>query len=173
MLPHAMASGLTALWLCLSTASAETVDALLSLVGEGTVTSSDVAFEEAFAAHDVSGLPPLEDVEDWMLVVEDYRRLRALAGDLRLFRPQPAAVDARLAAFRDSFESRREYRAFLLRWQLDEDALREHIYARMVVEAYIRRALGDVSDPVAWDEAWDAWIVTQRESVPARRLELP
>ena len=173
MLPVPMASGLTVLWVWAAPAYAETVDALLSVVGTRVVTQSDVDFERAFSEHDVSPLPPLEEVEDWLLLVEDTRRLRAMAGDLRLFKPSPEAVDARVAAFRDSFESREDYRAWLAAWQLDEEDLREHVYGRMVVERYVHRALGEVQDPVAWEAAWSAWIATQREALPAQRLEVP
>ncbi|HJN76186.1 MAG TPA: hypothetical protein QGF58_19815 [Myxococcota bacterium] len=173
MLPPVMASGLIALWLYLSVAAAETVDVLLSVVGTRVVAASDVAFEEAYAAHDVSPLPPFEQATDWLLVVEDYRRLRVLAGDARLFHPPVASVDARLAAFSDSFDTREDYRAFLATWQLDEEALREHVYARMVVESYVGRALGEVDDPVTWDAAWQTWIANQREALPSKRLEAP
>jgi len=173
MLLDAMASALTALWFWASVASAERVDAVLSVVGTQVVTESDVAFEVALAQHDVSPFPPFEDPRDPVEVVEDYRRLRSQAGDVRLFRPEPEAVDARLAAFRDAFETREDYEAFLVAWQLDESALREHIFGRMVVENYVRRALGDAEDPVTWSASWETWIAAQRRTLPSRRLEQP
>lgn len=155
-------------------ARAEVVDHLLSVVGESLVTQSDLEFEQSFAPRDRSPVPAFEDPgANLLLRLEDYRRLRALAADLVVFRPDAAQVDARLRAFQDAFADEADYQLFLTRWGLDERGLREQIYARLVVERYVERNLGlpePGEDPTAWIARYEAWMEPRRAANPALRL---
>lgn len=164
-------------WLLLLTppeARAEVADRLISVVGEGLVTQSDLDFERAFAPLDHSPVPAFEAPDaDPLQRLEDYRRLRQLAGDLLVFRPPPDAVDARVQAVRDAFLDEARYRAFLTRWGLDEAGLREQVYARLVVERYVERNLGVPAPgdrPEDWVTRYEAWMAPRRAAQPALRV---
>ncbi|MCB9760456.1 MAG: hypothetical protein H6739_11510 [Alphaproteobacteria bacterium] len=155
---------------------AEVADRIVSVVGETVVTESDLGFEEAFAEHDVSPLPPFERADaDLLQRLEDYRILRTLAADVDVFRPPPGAVDARLEAFKESWSRRADYEAFLERWGMDEARLREAIYARLVIERYVARNLGltpdDLTRPDEVIERYEAFMQRRRPLVPERRLD--
>lgn len=154
---------------------AERIDAIVSVVGDRVVTLSDIGFEETFSAHDRSPvLPFAAGALDPLQRLEDYRILRALAGDVAVFQPADAAVTARMEDFRASWSLRRDYELFLARWGMGEDDLRDQIYGRMVVEQYVLRNLGAEvmvgADPARAMDRYEAWMARRRADTPARRV---
>jgi hypothetical protein len=132
-----------ALLICLNTARAEPFDRVVSVVGERVITQSEVELERAFAQWDSSPVPPLEqEPTDWLRRTEEMRLLVQLAGDVRVFQPDSVQVDARVKRFAEAFPSRSVFSDFLVRWDLDRQALYQRVYSQLVVEAYVERQIG-------------------------------
>lgn len=160
--------------LAAAAAQAEVIDRVVSVVDERIITASDLGFERDFAEHDVSPLPFFEQSQDTLQRLEDYRVLRAQAADVEAFQPKADQVEARLEAFKTSWALRRDYEAFLQRWGMDEEGLREQLYARMVAERFVIRNLGltaeDLVNPAAAAARYEAWMAPRREAVAIRRV---
>lgn len=130
------------LFLLLPFAQAGVVDRILHVVGDRTVTASDVAFELELDPYDVSAVPALEDpayAVEWRLV--DFAILRDAAGDVDVFKPTGSEVDARWERFRTAWPNTDAYALFLRRWGIDDEALKGFFYSRLVVEHYVLRNL--------------------------------
>ncbi|MCB9745251.1 MAG: hypothetical protein H6741_12295 [Alphaproteobacteria bacterium] len=155
-------------------AQAEVIDRVVSVVDDRVVTASDLGFEQEFAVHDRSPLPFYELGQDALTRVEDYRILRAQAADVEAFQPRAEEVELRLEAFRTSWARQKDYEAFLLRWGMDEERLREQLYARMVVERFVTRNLGLTAEDLAQPERaiarYEAWMAPRRAAVAVRRV---
>lgn len=160
------------MWLLLARLSAaEVVDRILDVVGDRIITQSDVSFEAEFVVLDRSPLPPLNDPAyalEQRLV--DYAVLRDLAGDIEVYKPSAAEVDARWARFRDAWPHPEDHVAFLARWGLDDERLQGFIYSRVVVEHYVARNLALPRDPGpdVWAALYPPWIAEQRSSASIR-----
>lgn len=177
MFPTAMARRTVLLLLVLVAAPtrAERIDAIVSVVGGRVITQSDVGFEETLAEHDLTTVAPFAPgVMEPLRRLEDYRVLRSQAGDLSTFRPSDVAVAERMERFRSSWALRRDFELFLARWGMDEDALQDQLYSRMVVELYVLRNLGPEvavgADPKAALDRYEAWMSRKRDEMPARRV---
>ncbi|MDP2304598.1 MAG: hypothetical protein Q8P18_01055 [Pseudomonadota bacterium] len=161
-------------WLCLAAiASAEVVDGILHVVGERIVTRSDVAFEADFDHRDASPLAPLED-EGYPLEqrLVDFAILRELAGDIEIYKPQPAEVRARGERFRAGWPHPEDHVAFLARWGLDDQRLLGFLYSRLVVERYVARNAGQAAAVLDRDEltagVYQAWMADLRARATVR-----
>ncbi len=161
-----------------ATARAEVVDRLVALVEDDVITLSDVGFEEALAARDISPEAPFEVARDPLERLEAYRILRQLAGDVSLFQPAASEVDARLAALHATFPDNAAYRAFLARWGLTEESLRAQLRSRMVAEIYVHRRVGlavlteSGPDEAQYLKRYDKWMIERAEAFQIRRVEL-
>ncbi len=176
MLPPTMASrSLTPLLLLAlawpGTVAAERVDRVLSVLGERVVTASDLALEAELAVRDPSVVPALSAGD--LSSLEDQRRIRGLAGQVRVYRPSRRALDARIAALRSTFVAPGSWQAFLVQWGLGEEALAALVLNRMVVEAATLRAVGvpEAGQEQAWQARYEAWIAELREAQPPHHPE--
>ncbi len=153
-------------------AGVSVVDSVVAVVGERVVTASDVRLERELRAHDPSPVPVLEARRDDPLgFLVELALLRGVAGDIALYRPAEAEVQARLARLRRSFDGPEDWRAFLARNGLDEGRLAAALRSRMVVERLVRRTLGEhpAGDPEAL-RRYEAWVAELRRTVPVRRV---
>ena len=139
-------------------AAAERVDRVESVLGERVVTTSDIALEHVLAARDPSPVPALVAADRAGL--EDQRRVRGHAGQVRLYQPSTRALEARLAALRRTFEAPGAWEDFLATWGLSDAALRAMVLNRMVVETTVLRTLGTPvpGEEDAWRQRYDAWM---------------
>lgn len=150
------------------------LDRVVAVVGDRILLASDVALERALSARDprpapLGGAPERPTLE----VLVDATVIRGLAGDVAIYQPSAAAVRERLATLRDTWEDPGEYIRFLSGFALDEDRLAGVLYARMVVERYLQRAVVLPSQSAGEDEAtlrarYAAWIAEARAQVQIR-----
>ncbi len=175
MLPSTMASRYPALFLSTAAllvtapAGAERVDRVVSVLGERVVTTSDLALEQVLSVRDPSLVPALSRAD--LLALEDQRRIRGYAGDVRLYQPGRRALDARQAALRRSFQAPGEWEAFLEDWGLTEEVVQALLLNRLVVETTVLRTLGVPTPETedAWLARYDAWLVSLREGQAPHR----
>ena len=82
-------------------ARAELTDRVISVVDDVAITLSELAFEEALRAIDQSPVPPFRDgSRDALQLAEDVVILKSLAGDVRIFQPDPGEISDRMDALR-------------------------------------------------------------------------
>jgi hypothetical protein len=137
---------------------AETVDRILHVVDQRVVTASDVAFEAEIDPLDRSAVPALEDpAYPYEARLVDFAILRQQAGDVKVFAPSTAEVQARWLAFRDAWPTPEAYGAFRARWGLTDDDLLGFFYSRLVVERFVQRNL--VGDRAS---AYPEWMAERR-----------
>jgi len=140
------------------TAAAERVDRVVSVLGERVVTESDVALEQVLRLHDPSVVPAL--IGGDAAALEDQRRIRGHAGQIRLYQPSRRALDARMASLRRSFEAPGAWGDFLGRWGLIEESVQALVLNRMVVEITVLRTLGapEPGQEEAWLARYRTWL---------------
>lgn len=130
------------------------VDRVAVVVGDRLVTTSDVELEEELARHDLTGVAALDSPDTSPLDrLVDYAVARAAAGDVAIYKPADADVQARWRRFRARWERSDDYEAFLARWGLDDEALKALFSSRLVAERYILRTLTGQSGVSAADPA--------------------
>ena len=177
MLPSTMASRYRALLLTTATvlfvapASAERVDRVESVLGERVVTTSDLALEQVLSVRDPSLVPALTRAT--LQALEDQRRIRGYAGDVRLYQPSRRALEARQATLRRTFDAPGEWEEFLTDWGLSEEAIQALLLNRLVVETTVLRTLGVPTPETesAWLARYEAWLVSLREAQAPHRPE--
>lgn len=153
--------------LLLPVALAETVDRILHVVDQRVVTASDVALEAEIDPYDQSPIPALEDpAYPYEQRLVDFAILRQQAGDVKVFAPSTAEVQARWEAFRVSWPSPEAYLTFRARWGLTDDDLLGFFYSRLVVERFILRNLAS-----ARDEGYPGWIAERRARAVIRSAD--
>lgn len=154
------------------------LDRVVAVVGDRLVLSSDVALERALAWRDPRPLPLAERGDRGTLdVLVDAAVIRALAGDVGVYQPTPAEVRERLASLRDTWEDPGEYIRFLAAFSLDEERLSGLLYARIVVERYLQRAVILPSQTAGESELqlrrrYDAWIQEARARIQIRMVRV-
>lgn len=133
-------------------ARAEVVDRILHVVGQRTVTASDLAFEADLDAHDPG---PVAAFEDPSLPLEqrlvDCALLREQAGDIDILKPSASEVQARWDRIRNTWTPPGEDLRFLARWGMREEDFKGWLYSRMVVERFVLRSLATAT-PAAYAE---------------------
>lgn len=145
-----------------ASASAEVVDRIVRAVADRVITASDVELEHELRRWDHAGIPCIEAPELSDLDrLTDYAVLRALAGDIAIYRPSDAEVQVRWKRFRDAWPRSDDYDAFLARWGLDDEALKGLFSSRLAAERYLLRNLAARADADA-DAACRAWLVDLR-----------
>ena len=134
-----------AVWLtspAVGPAHAEVVDRILHVVGQRTVTVSDLAFEADLDPHDQSPVPAFEGpglpLEQRLV---DCALLREQAGDIDILKPSASDVQERWDRIREGWVPVGESAAFLARWGIDEEGVKGWLYSRMVVERFVLRSL--------------------------------
>lgn len=148
---------LFSLLVLLPVASADVLDRIEVVVGDRIVCASDVALEAALDAHDQGPVSALEDpATAYRERLVDLAVLRGLAGEIEVFRPDPADVEARWQRFRASFDGPEAVEAFLREWGFTEAEFKGLLYSRMVSERYVLRNLpGGVGGGAAFREWMD------------------
>ena len=138
-------------------------------VGERIVTQSDLAFEAFFAAHDSSPVPAFE-ASDYPLEAKlvDIAMIRALAGDIAIYRPSDDEVRARVEAFLGQFPEHFEGRRALEAWGMDEDEFLGFVFSRMVVERCVARSVVSTGGDDDWRDRYAAWTGELRARTPVR-----
>lgn len=150
------------------------LDRVVGVVGDRLVLASDVALERALAWRDPRPFPLGERADRQALdVLIDAAVVRGLAGDVAVYQPSTADVRERLAVLRDTWEDPGEYIRFLSAFGLDEERLSGVLYARIVVERYVQRAVVLPSQAAGESEEqlrarYDAWIEEARDQVQIR-----
>ena len=156
-------------------AGVSVVDSVVAVVGERVVTASDVRLERELHVHDPSPVPVLEARrDDPQRFLVELALLRGVAGDIALYRPGEAEVQARLARLRASFAGPDDWHAFLARHGLDDGRLAAVLRSRMVVERLVRRTLGEqpADDPETL-RRYEAWLADLRRTTPVRVVAGP
>ena len=142
-----------------------------SVLGERVVTTSDIALEAQLSVRDPSVIPAL--FQGNANALEDQRRIRGHAGQVRLYQPSQRALEARLIALRRTFEAPGEWEAFLLEWGLTEETIQVLVRNRMVVEAAVLRTLGAPveGEEQAWLARYQGWVTGLRAEGLVHRPE--
>lgn len=156
-------------WLSLTTAWALPADRVVFTVGDRIVTQSDIAFETFFAAHDRSPVAAFE-APDYPVEAKlvDVAMIRALAGDIVIYRPTDDEVRARVAAFMAHFPDPLEGRRALEAWGMDEDEFLGFVFSRMVVERCVARSVVGEGDDPEWRARYAAWTGELRDRTAVR-----
>jgi hypothetical protein len=159
---------------------AELTDRIVTVVGDDVVTASELALEEALQGLDRSPVPPLRG-GDALDRLEELRILRALAGEIGVFQPEPRQVAARVEAVLARVGDDAARRAWLELRGLTEADLESLLRARMVAETYVHRNVGlsvltrfpeaGPEQDAAYREAYDAWIAERRGEFSIRRID--
>jgi hypothetical protein len=178
MLPSVMASPIPARLLCAlvllaaEPVRAERVDRVLSVLGERVVTASDLALEQVLAARDPSVVPALRRAD--VAALEDQRRIRGHAGQVRLYQPGRRALDNRHADLRRTFEAPGAWEGFLADWGLTEESVQALVLNRMVVEITVLRTLGapETGAEAAWVVRYETWMAGLRADLEPHRPEM-
>lgn len=149
------------------------LDRVVAVVGDRLILSSDVALERALTDRDPRPSPIGQPGRSPLLVLIDASIIRGLAGDVTIYQPSAADVRERLATLRATWENPGDYIRFLATYGLDEDRLSGVLFARIVVERYLQRAVVLPSQTAGEDAAglrsrYDAWIRASRAGVPIR-----
>lgn len=126
----------------LPVARADVLDRIEVVVGDRIVCASDVALEAALDPHDQGPVSALEDLATpYRERLVDLAVLRGLAGEIEVFRPAPADVEARWQRFRASFDTPEAAARFLTDWGFTEAEFKGLLFSRMVSERYVLRNL--------------------------------
>jgi len=159
--------------------SAARIDRVVSVVGTGIVTQSDIDLERVFQRFDPIDCPPLEAPQiDLLKVVEERRLLQKLAAGRALYTPKNNDVQARLETFKERIGT--EYPRFLQQWGIQDAQLREILTQRMIEEAYVERNLGrsllaempgQATDRShQYRQRYQPWIEARKKSLSIRRI---
>lgn len=145
------------LLLLLPAASADVLDRIEVVVGDRIVCASDVALEAALDPHDQSPVSALENpATPYRERLVDLAVLRGLAGEIEVFRPDSADVEARWQRFRATFDAPEAADRFLADWGFTEAEFKGLLYSRMVSERYVLRNLpGGVAGGAGFREWMD------------------
>lgn len=160
---------------------AQVVDRLVAVVGDRIITASDVRLERVLAKRDPSPVAPLRlrQQADPEALLIDAAVVRNLAGNIAIYAPSTTEVSQRVAALRATWAAPAGWRSFLSQAGLDEERLAGRLYARMVVEAYVRRNVGLATSaatpagsaaPVDADALYLDWIEAERALLDIRRV---
>jgi len=163
------------LWLtmlCLGTAHADVVDRVVAQVQQQLVLASDVTLEAALSQRDPLQLPFWSDAHAPALGrLIDAAVVRVASGDVGLYQPSDAEVDARLEAIRGSFVDRTSWTEFQRIHGVDEAALRRVLRRRLVVERFLGRNLqSDPSDQRTWLSDCQRLLAQLRGRVRVREI---
>ena len=159
-----MSASLPLLYLSILWAFAGTIDRVVASVGGQLVTESDVALERELAQIDLQSGPFWDPIHtDPLQRLMDAALVRLLAGDVSLYAPPEAQLNARLEALRRTVGDRDRWEAFLRRHGLDEDGVRTLLRRRLVVHRYLERNLAlQTSSSAESMQKCDMWLTEQR-----------
>ncbi|MBN2799504.1 MAG: hypothetical protein JXX28_10190 [Deltaproteobacteria bacterium] len=161
----------TALMLC-GPALGQTADRVFAEVGEQVLLASDVQLERELSRLDQGPLPlwrPARAPAEDRLI--EAAIVRQLAGDVSVFQPPDADVNARLEEMRARFPTREAWQGFLEPRGLTEASLRQVLRRRMAVERYLTRAIQlSPDDEAGWLAAYQAVLDAGRQRVRVRMI---
>lgn len=164
----------TWLWavLWLGTARAEVVDRVVAQVDQQLVLASDVTLETDLARRDLGQLPFwAPDHHDPLTRLIEAAVLRVASGEVGLYQPTTAEVDARLEAVRASFVDRASWTEFLRIHGIDEAALARVLRRRLVAERFLARNLQvSPDDEQQWLRDCDRLLQQLRARVRIREI---
>jgi hypothetical protein len=155
-----------ALTLCAAGAGAEVIDRVMAVVGTHLILMSDVRAAQAL------GLVPLgpgEGTDDIVARLIDRELILEEVNRYAPPEPQPAAVDAELAAARSRFASPSAFAAALTRIGVDERELREMLRQNLRVRAYITQRFG-AETPEQAQIAIGEWVAGLRRRTDIVRV---
>lgn len=162
-------------WLLLTSlldADATVVDRVVVVVGEQPVLASEIHTEVVLSQRDRSPVPFWDLVDDDPLrQLVDTLVVRASAGDIELYEPQPEQIRERVETLRLQFDDGVAWSTTLERWGLDEDGLTAWMRRRLIVERFLLRNLPvSTSERDAWRDAARALVQQLRARFRVREV---